>query len=280
MHKTGSTSLQQFLVRNRAWVKEKGWIYPVAGCPPIAPGGQHNLVWQLIDYTKASNSNASGKFVSQDFNGYWEIIAKEQRNKTSGWDDFFMEVSGCDENILISSENFSLPYFQPSLLYKKLREYDVKIILCIRQKQDWQRSMYFQEVKNGNYHGAFNSFVKDNKIIEWSDFDFLINKYKKVFGENNVDILSLDDIDQSSNLIIEFLERIGIVADRKMIQNDIRVNISPSEKMINLMRILNFSLLRSTSSRRKIRVVNLYRRYLRNGGLIDRLVQRVPNLLP
>ena len=47
MHKTGTTSLQTMIARNREHFREQGLYYPATGQVGVGDG-QHNLAWELL----------------------------------------------------------------------------------------------------------------------------------------------------------------------------------------------------------------------------------------
>ena len=42
-HKTGSTSIQDFLFKNRTKLRDRGFLYPLSGISPKNLFGQHHL---------------------------------------------------------------------------------------------------------------------------------------------------------------------------------------------------------------------------------------------
>lgn len=142
--KTGTTTIQRFLNINKKKLENKGILYPKSG---IKNSGQHNLAWELLDYY-------------------------EYDKKYGTWSDLFNEIDK-NEKIVISSEFFSLLDENGiEKLYRKLRHYEVKIILYLRRQDRLYNSTYVEEIKSGKALCSFKDFILSEYYISNMDHYF------------------------------------------------------------------------------------------------------------
>jgi hypothetical protein len=157
LHKTGTTSLQTFLMEQAETLARAGVLYPKAGRPWTA-GGQHNLAWQL---TK-----------DRRFSPEWGDLAA-----------LAAETEGFEGDLVLSSEDFeSLLATRNGLApLAKLAAAGGRIltpILYVRHQADYLESLYYQCLKAGfaeDYAGFAEEAVERGEVRrhEWRFvFDF------------------------------------------------------------------------------------------------------------
>ena len=153
-YKTGTTSFQNYMWKNREALKKKGFLYPETGIQFTGSGRRH------FSLAKAPR-------------GF-----KEKQQFEALWDDLFSEISSSKgiQKVLISAERFS---WCMDLLAKRkiqMEQYSPKLVVVVRDEMALSRSMYFQIVKK--------RFKSRNKIqaIGLENIDKWFDKHKANFS--------------------------------------------------------------------------------------------------
>ncbi len=130
MHKTGTTSLQTMIARNRQHFRDQGLYYPTTGQIGVGDG-QHNLAWELAGDERFEP--ASGTIAD---------LASELRAQRR------------PRAVLVSSEDLEYLYDRPERL-ASLRGvledvgYAVRVVITLRQPSEYLESLYFELVAQG-----------------------------------------------------------------------------------------------------------------------------------
>ncbi len=218
-HKTGSTSIQYFLFKNRNKLKEQGFLYPLSGIPKKNLFGQHHLAaaflenWQLNTY----NPNAGG----------WEEVISEANNFP-------------DKNIIISSENFCLPRFDLEQIYKVknyLSQYTVKIVVYLRRQDNYLISQYRQFIGANKYSDSFQQFISEQKWL--IDYYKILQPWQQVFGTQNIIVRVFEPERFKNDLLDDFLDTIDYPQNRRELIKTSMQSVSPSIKETNLKQYFN-----------------------------------------
>jgi hypothetical protein len=178
-HKTGTSSLQTFLSKNRTMLLEHhGILYPDTG---FISHAHHKLAWSLQD-----------PLISQ-----W---AKKISFRTPAEEIFTLLFTECRnknaETVLLSSEEFSLTEkYNIKRLESIIAPHQITIVAYIRRQDKYLESLYNQLIKTSfmRYKLDFGRFI-ENKIKEgglnymdyfskWSDAlpgaEFIIRPYER-----------------------------------------------------------------------------------------------------
>ncbi len=180
MHKTGTTSLQTMIARNRQHFSDQGLYYPTTGQVGVGDG-QHNLAWELAGDERFEP--ASGTIA--DLAG--ELRAQRRPRA-----------------VLVSTEDLEYLYDRPERL-ASLRGvledvgYAVRVVITLRQPSEYLESLYFELVAQDRA-GPFDEFVTD--ALEQRglfspggialDYSRLIGGFAGVFGDRAVRVLPYD----------------------------------------------------------------------------------------
>ena len=121
LHKTGTSSLQNFLNRNADLLREQGCLWPQAG---RVGGAHHNIGYQLM----------GKKRFSEDAGGLPELAA---------------ELSGAEMAIVSSEELEFLELAHVRTLREGLGVHPVRVIVYLRHHDQLIASTYAQQVKMG-----------------------------------------------------------------------------------------------------------------------------------
>lgn len=227
-HKTGTTSLQFFLDKNREDLLTQGFCYPQIAWYHHA---QHMLAFQL--------QNVCPDHMPQPENNIWKHLNE------------IIESSSC-ENVILSSEEFSV--IDKSAIEKLknyLKKFEVKIIIYLRSQVDLFESMYNQQVKDWKSPRKepiqFFLTQPDKLYPKFNYFENLKN-WVEFFGKDNIIVKGYE----GSNTIDSFLNIVGI--DKSKIKDSdskIDTNKSISLKSLEIMR-LSKHLIKDEEIRKKL----------------------------
>ncbi len=204
-HKTGTTSIQFFLIEQRDRLREGGIFVPRAGTGILdAPNGHHNIAYDLC-----GDSNHD-----RGLTGAVDLIA-ELRDSTA-------------PTAVISSENLQFLHAFPETLRKFDQDlaaigYDRTYLVYFRNQDDYFTSLYsqlavtqrlpdatFQSLRE---QAAAQGYIVDrvNRRFEF-DRGVFAQKWQNIVGPH-LQIFDYDQAARDSNLLPEFLTTIGASAE-------------------------------------------------------------------
>lgn len=211
LHKTGTTSIQLSLAKNREKLLEKGVLYPRASA--VEAGGHLNLVWEATE---------SWKYVS-DAGGCDDLVAEARSSKA--------------EVVLISAESLSGYSKSPAPLgiVSKLKDEldaDVEIVCTIRPQFVMLDSLYAQNATTGYTVKSFNDYVIEVMNRQLLDFEFLLGRWFDRF--HDVRIVA---VEPGSGITLEdrFLTALGL-HEAVPLETATKVNLRPSARVVEYCR--------------------------------------------
>jgi hypothetical protein len=165
LHKTGTTSIQNFLAKNALELKRNGFLYPNGGCPENS-SAHHNLAWQLAGDKRFNPAYGTvEKVVNETVNFPGNIIISSE--------DF--------ENILGDTDRI-LPLTENVILSGR----DIILVIYVRDQVSYAESLYLEMMKHGMSYTAkefFDVIVEGGRVSyrEWVfHFEYdLIRRLKK-----------------------------------------------------------------------------------------------------
>jgi len=213
VHKTGSTSLQQLLHLNEDRLAERGLIIPRAGRGKAKGANQHNLAWQL----------GGQKRFRPDGGGLAEVA------------DEIREAA----NVILSAEGFEYAdEDRITELRDAIEGHDVRVIAYLRRQDGLISSHYWQAVQTGRRVPDISEYVKETIASDGLDFEVLLGKWGRVFGEGNLRIGVISKEIEGPLLYRDFLRKMdaGDLQDLQLPNAD--RNASPSWPAIEIIRRL------------------------------------------
>ena len=226
-HKTGTTTIQHLCWRNRAELLNNGWLYPVNGRPKydFRPG-HHLLSFSVLQKPIEQRPNWAQKITSINVNEEWSKLMEELSTYP-------------DKNVILSSEAIGSCNKESIKLIKDyMRDFDVTIVIYLRNQLDFLLSSYKQRVKKSGYIQNFNEFIKER--IKSKHHLKMIDRWAAIFGKECINIRLYDKVIASSGLMQDFfniMELSGSII-QGMPLND-RQNVSPNDNTTILIRKLN-----------------------------------------
>lgn len=188
--KTGTSTIQRFLVQNQEVLLRKGYLYPNEG---MRFWGHHNLYYQLArsPYFKTNEGGVD----------QLRIAINEFKNKYPNGD------------IILSSETFSGA--NPEILsriYEVLSAIDVvQVILYLRKQFYYLRSFWAFHVKHGRVNNKFAIWAKNTIDLNscGSDYDENLNTITMAIPKESIRVVLYDNIEKA-NFCNYFLSICGL----------------------------------------------------------------------
>lgn len=190
-HKTGTTSIQTALARNRDWLFEHGYLYPKLRDYT----GDHNKLAHRLARGEQPNINLASKLNATEGNTL-VLSAEEFWAVTSRHEDW---------------EEFCRPdYWQRRIEHLKrlrnaLRDFgDTVILLCFRRQDEFAASLYATKILSGRFQGSFEEFRSRSKPL--FDYKRQLDAFRAVFSQ--VRYISFDLLKR--NLVPDFCDWAGV----------------------------------------------------------------------
>jgi hypothetical protein len=161
-HKTGTTSIQNYLFDNKLELEMDGVLYPSSGCTNTK--AHHNLVYQSV--------------------GSWKY-----KESFGGWGELKDEILNHGaKKVIISAENFSGYYRKNKILddIKFLcKELDANpvIIACIRPQVEYIDSIYSQNCATGYETKKYKKYLLSSLANPAFDFEQLLGRWFDEFSD-------------------------------------------------------------------------------------------------
>ena len=165
-HKSGTTSIQSTFFSNKSELQRVGIYYPEMG----TRGGAHHLISERM--LKLFRTGTLPSDIKND-----ELISA-----------FFAEIQSTEESIiLISSEGFQ--NVNPAFVRAAFEDFEVLIVVYIREQISYLRSSYQQEVHASNLSVDVEDFEKSFSV----DYLRFYESWERSFGRDNIRIQNHKD---------------------------------------------------------------------------------------
>ena len=218
LHKTGSTYIQKVLAENRALLRSLDVDYPELGAEFLF--GHHNVAWSLIP--NHALQNTEDFTLDQLLNYIDQAVAKR---------------------LIISSEDFD--FLQPdqvSKLRHLLFDYDVKIVMYIRNPMNALYSHWQESVKHGDirpFEDYFEQILANPKPL---DYCRIADIWATVFGPEAMNFVIYDNlVADDTDIALYFLNEILALKIESKQLNTPQSKVNPSSDIgtIEVIRQLN-----------------------------------------
>ena len=208
VHRTGSTSIQQWLHRNRNALLEQGFLYPFAGV-------NHNDLARLVTTDSAAFQRR-----------LHELVDRATRSEA--------------HTVILSAEDFSwLP--RPGDLARLGKVFDVRVLCYVRRQDEWLESWYNQHVKwpwnRATSALTPEAFFAGRQGYHWIDYARTLERWRAVFGGSAITVRPFDEVQSAGSVIDDFAELCGIDPSRLNVPQ-VGDNASVSAPSLMLLRLL------------------------------------------
>lgn len=230
-HKSGSSTIQHFLLSNKKRLEKVGMLYPKAG---LIFEGQHNLV-KDIRTDDATQPMFGGIKALQD------------------------ELKDWEGDVIISSENFD-SIMEPGPLEKLYNalsgEFDIIIIMVYRTQLPQIISYWNTEIRLSLTKKTLPEYIE--KVLEEENYmrcKKFIASYVQVFGKENIKVIPFSKLKGKQYLIDRIVGLIQVPSDMDFNVVESK-NISPSQLEVELLRRTAFKHRSLLSSKRVLEIAN------------------------
>lgn len=213
-HKTGSTSIQQFLDRASDRLREDDILYPEAGRPDDrAPHGHHTLAWS--------------------------IQQKQELRNLEGWGEVTSEIRQipCSQ-VVLSSEVFETCSVEQ---IRQIRSFfpnaEVTVLVYLREPFSYMISMYKQHIRAWGETRSFRQFA-DAKM-HLCDYPALLDRWRQGLGAGQVVVRSFEQCCKSRGSETDLLDLLDVEQDRYEPFMEEPANASPGNHQMAAVRWMN-----------------------------------------
>ncbi|MEZ8949843.1 sulfotransferase domain-containing protein [Vibrio sp. 10N.247.311.18] len=186
--KTGTSAIQGTLVKSRKVLLDNSVHYPGAACFL----GHNALALSMVGIERFGDFN----FHLDSF--YQEVTMMNAKTVVCSSEHF-------DREDVVRSHN--LKHF----LDRLSKQFDIKVIIYVRNPSDLIESLFYQFVKHNNAKYTFDDMVNDPHYKSYLDIEGKVNLWADVVGKDNV-MVNLFDRNTLVNgdVIDDFLSIVGI----------------------------------------------------------------------
>ncbi len=171
MHKTGSTSLQRFFVRNRLPLRMLGINYPDACDATGKRLPKHNDLFHAISHEKDHGRAHPQLGPSAD-------LVRKLADRIGGY-----------HTTVISAEGLSGEHPAFSKAFAPLRDrFDIRVVCFLRRQDDWAQSFYKQMVQSREVceTRSFADFIAATSTREHLDYAKLLGWWADALGHTTI----------------------------------------------------------------------------------------------
>lgn len=233
--KTGTTTVQHFAARNRARLATHGTLYPLSlGSPNQLKVAAFAAADHKVDDIRIDLGLRSPEAVHE----FRSQLRHDLRNEIHGYSEI------C--TILISNEHLQSRLIALGEVMRLKRLMDEvtssqKIIVYLRRQDRVAVSHYSTKLKAGNIGdaGVFPSMDPTQRLPPYYDYNSLLKRYEKVFGQKNILVRIFEPGRLlKGDLLADFRDACGFPADWDLVDVP-RTNESLSEIGIQFFRRFN-----------------------------------------
>jgi hypothetical protein len=211
-HKTGTSAIQFFLLKNHDRLSQKGFAYP-----------KHKFD---ANYVSSGNAAVLTQLVQNDF------------SQAQAFTDNILKTG--EEKIILSSEFlYVLDYPGIEKIKSLFQNLSTKIIVYLRREDYLMSSGYNQMVKRrGVTENILDWWPKNLDQIRWSDTQ--LANWSDVFGEENIIVRPYEKGQfYSGDIFSDFLHALGLDLTEDFELPEKKINVSYRADTLEFMRLFN-----------------------------------------
>lgn len=219
-HKTGSTAIQRFCLRNRDALAAQGVLYPSAH---IANGAQHALAWALGLNHPKRDLDLRAEEVAQG-------ILDEGRSSGAKW-------------VIVSSEDFESLRDEAVVELRRLfKDIPAKVVVYLRRQDEALVAAYNQRVKSfvSRFHGTLEELRHQQFVPRRFDYWRLTQRWANVFGDEAMHVRVYDPSQfPNGNIIPDFFSVLNLSLEGMATESLSSVNKSVHPLALEILRRSN-----------------------------------------
>ena len=229
--KTGTTSIQYFLNKNRDVFSEKGYCVPDLG----------------YRFDKVHKNRNAHFLVQRYFDEQGKRLHKKEKNLREEGMKQVIDYLAQYDNVILSDESIYNQSYRIKNFWEKLIQslsehgHSLKVIVYLRRQDAYVRSYWTQSVKAGEQQMDFADYIK-SKAIErlHSDYSIALDRIASVIGQENVIVRPFERSQMmNGDLYTDFLNCLGLSLTGEFICVDQMKNDAVAGEYIRVKQILN-----------------------------------------
>ena len=201
VHKTGTTSLQEFLFGNRDILAQSGYYYPTNAAYFWRGELSHSF---LAHSLRAERPHYLPAVATYDVDTAYKQLAADVAHKGK-------------HQLILSSEHFSLLYSKEDVARVAERLLDIcpttKIYVYLRRQDEAIEANYKQGVRSKAFWIDFPTYVSNalSRHYDRWNYQLLVDNYRQAFGKDNVHVRLYEPGKLvNANIIDDFLGVLGL----------------------------------------------------------------------
>ena len=227
-HKTATTTIQNGCCENRENLLAAGWLYPTTGMYLF---GQHNIAWEMC----------SGH--EQPWNHVNEWV--RFRPESGGIQALLSEIEASPaSNVIVSSEDFDgMQTDRIQKLHSLLADYQVEVIVYLREQSSLLQSAWAQFVKSGYVIEDFETFIdrmlnsSDQVLRYFGAYDVFLHPWMEMFGADHVHSRPFSRDAFKGHVFHDFLHTCQL-PEPEIFPIPENQNVSPGYKTLEMIRLM------------------------------------------
>ncbi len=210
------------------------------------------------------------------FRSTFEILKFAQSSKLKNIEYFVIRDAGFTslsfENFHLDSEiNFKILRSNALNILKDLFN-TPKVLLILRNKNDFLRSAYSQYIKEGGFLTP-DKMIEQYKdyLVRFFDYDALIKECYTIFGENNVHVLPFELLEKDDLLFIKNIEEFLNITHFEYIPQKVNKSLTKSELYWQLKISCSFHRILSVFGKTGQFLYEKHQKHLRKISLLEKI---------
>lgn len=191
-HKSGTSSLQQFLFDNSDRLESLGWYYPASSNGKIA---HHDLASYYCPNQVRDLTNPEKNDLEKVVKDYWRRVKSKPAS-------------------VISSENFQNA--RPDLLRDDLQGMDVEIVIYLREIIDYFQSAYAQFIKAQKSAVLMQDYLTNTFKVDYGQF---LSGWRTSFPEAKITVCPYPEIKKGFSIVDDFFKNTSLNPLHKALQD-------------------------------------------------------------
>ena len=204
--KSGTTSIQSFLQKNRGIFLDNDYYIPISPSISSRNFNHRKLATAMLDIDHVDDARKALEIQDTDSFSNWRNFFLEQLSEEINNNNNYKKYVFSSEHL--SSRLVSIEEITRLKLYLQRFFDTVEIVLYIRRQDKYAVSLYSTALKAGSVHEF--TFNYRNPVNGRFDYHMMYSKWSEVFGKNYIDVRIFErDKFYKKDLTLDFLKAVG-----------------------------------------------------------------------
>ena len=162
------------------------------------------------------------------------------RYRSFGWDCCYKEKRS--EGFGKAVQKFVMP-MDNELIARRIHQTapDAKILIVIRNQEDWLASVYKHFIRGREELRAFSKFIKEDAFVKVGFYSAIVDLYFKLFGRGNVLVLFYEELSKDPKNFLDKISDFFGIDKFDYSQINTKAKVSLTNRGAKILRIVNFA---------------------------------------